>query len=144
MNTSKEPDASLAELITRLSGRWRVSGPGIDGLAEYRPVNGGSLLVADVDFVVNGNKMKVIQHIAHDPDTDTLRARYMDTAGDASTYTWALDGQNFRVTQGSADSDTYFEATFDDDFSEYTGTWHYPSGDDGGAEDERIVYTRMT
>ena len=143
MNTSNEPDARLTELTRRLSGRWRVSGPDIAGLAEYRSVHGGHLLVADVDFVVNGNKMKNIQHIAHDPDTDTLRARYMDTAGDASVFTWVLDGQRFRVTQGDADSDTYFEATFADDNSEYTGTWHYPPGFDAGAEDERIVYTRM-
>jgi hypothetical protein len=139
-----QPDANLTELIKRLSGQWRVSGPGIDGLAEYRSVNGGLLLVADVDFVVNGNKIKSIQHIAYDQDTDTLRARYMDTAGDASVYTWVLDGQKFRVTLGGADSDTYFEAAFNDDNSEYTGTWHYPPGDDEGAEDERIVYTRVT
>ena len=139
-----EPDANLTELINRLSGRWRVSGPGIEGFAEYRSVNGGLLLVADVDFVVDGNKIKNIQHIAYDPETETLRARYMDTAGDASTYTWVLDGRGFRVTLGSADSDTYFEAAFNDDNSEYTGTWHYPPGVDDGAEDERIVYTRTT
>ncbi len=139
-----QPDANLTELIKRLSGRWRVSGPGIDGLAEYRSVNGGLLLVGDVDFVVNGNKIKNIQHIAYDEDTDTLRARYMDTAGDDSVYTWVLDGHKFRVTLGSADSDTYFEAAFDEDNSEYTGTWHYPPGADDGAADERIVYTRIT
>ena len=143
MDASNEPDASLMELTRRLSGRWRVSGPDISGLAEYRSVHGGSLLVADVDFVVNGNRMKNIQHIAHDQDTDTLRARYMDTAGDASVYTWVLDGQRLRVTQGDPGSDTYFEAAFDEDNSEYTGTWHYPPGVDHGAEDEWIVYSRI-
>ena len=143
MNESEEPDADLTELTRRLSGRWRVSGPGIDGFAEYRSVNGGFLLVGDVDFVVNGTPIKNIQHIAHDQDTNSLRARYLDTAGDASVFTWVLDGQSFRVTLGSADSDTYFEATFADDNSSYTGTWHYPPGEDDGAEDERIVYTRI-
>ena len=61
-------------------------------------MNGGFLLVGDVDFVVNGNKIRNIQHIGYDQDTETLRARYMDTAGDASIYTWVLDGQKFRVT----------------------------------------------
>ena len=144
MNSLHEPNAQLAELITRLSGRWRVTGPGIDGLAEFRSVNGGSLLVGDVDFVVNGVKIKNIQQIGYDQDTDTLRARYMDTAGDAAVYTWVLDGQSFRVTLDGADSDTYFEAAFADDNSQYVGTWHYPPGADAGAADERIVYTRMT
>lgn len=103
----------------------------------------GRLLVAHVDFVVNGNTMKVIQHIAHDEDTDTLRARYMDTAGGSAVYTWVLAGQTLRVTLANADSDTYFEATFDDDVAVYTGSWHYPSADDGAA-DEQIVYERLT
>ncbi len=143
MNGIKEPDADLKELIKRLTGRWRVSGPAIEGVAEYRPVNHGSLLVGDVDFMVNGIKIKNIQQVAYDHDTGSLLARYMDTAGDASTYTWALDGPRFRVTLESADPDTYFEATFSADNSEYTGTWHYPPGIDGGSDDEPIVYTRI-
>jgi hypothetical protein len=144
MDRMNEPDARLTELTKRLTGRWRVSGPGIDGVAEYRSVNGGFLLVGDVDFVVNGNTIKNIQHIAYDHETDTLRARYMDTAGDASTYTWIPGGQGFRVTLGDADSDTYFEAAFAADNSEYTGTWHYPPGVDDDAADESIVYTRLS
>jgi hypothetical protein len=143
VNAPEEPDARLTELTERLSGRWRVSGPGIVGLAEYRSVNGGFLLVGDVDFEVNGTRIKNIQHISYDHDTDSLRARHLDTAGDASVFTWVLEGRSFRVTQDGADSDTYFEATFADDDSSYTGTWHYPPGDDGGAEVERIVYTRI-
>jgi hypothetical protein len=143
MDVMREPDADLTELIQRLSGRWRVSGLAIGGLAEYRSANGGFLLVGDVDFVVNGNKIKNIQQVAFDQDTGTLRGRYMDTAGDASIYTWALDGSRFRVTLDGADSDTYFDAAFSADNSEYTGTWHYPPGVDGGSDDERIVYTRI-
>jgi hypothetical protein len=106
-------------------------------------VKGGLLLVSDVDFVVGGTKMKIIQHIAYDPDTDTLRARYMDTMGDDSTYTWVLDGQKIRVSLGGKDSDTYFEATLNDDNSEYIGAWHYPDGGDGDAAVERIEYKRI-
>ncbi len=143
MNASEEPDARLTELTKRLSGRWRVSGAGVAGLAEYRSVNGGFLLVGDVDFEVNGNRIKNIQHISYDRDTDSLHARYMDTAGDAAVYIWVMDGQRFRVTLEGAGSDTYFEATIAEDNSSYTGTWHYPPGDDSGAADERIVYTRI-
>ncbi|TCO35592.1 uncharacterized protein DUF1579 [Kribbella steppae] len=133
------PNPKLAELTERLSGKWRVKGPEIDGEAEYKSMRGGLLLVMDVDFVVSGTKMKVIQHVAYDQDTDTLRARYMDTMGDESTYTWVLDGQKMRVGLADKESDTYFEARFNDDNSEYVGTWHYP--DDGG--DDAIIYRRI-
>lgn len=144
MSEPAGPHAELAELTRRLSGRWRVSGPGIAGLAEYRPVNDGLVLVGDVDFVVNGTPIKNIQRIAHDRDADRLRAQYLDTAGDDSCFTWVLDGESFRVVQDGADSDTYFEGTFADDGSSYTGTWHYPPGQDDGAADEWITYTRIT
>jgi hypothetical protein len=97
-------------------------------------------LVGNVDFVVNGAKMTNIQHITYDQNTDTLRSLYMDTMGDYSTYTWALEGQTFRVSLGDKDSDTYFEAAFNDDNSEYRGIWHYPQSSD---PDEKIVYKRI-
>jgi hypothetical protein len=139
----KVPHSKLKELTEVLTGKWHVSGPEIDGKAEYRPAKDGLVLVLDVDFTVKGTKMKNIQQIAYDPDTDSLRADYMDTMGDNSTYIWALDGQKIRVSQGSKNSDTYFEATLNDDNSEYTGTWHYP---DGGGDDvaaEVIKYRRI-
>lgn len=138
-----QPNPKLTELAQRLSGKWRVKGPGINGKAEYKLVRQGLLLVMNVDFVVNGTEMKVIQHVAYDRDTDMLRARYMDTSGDESTYTWVLDGKNLRVSLGDEKSDTFFNARFNDDNSEYVGTWHYP--DDGGSNvaEERIIYTRI-
>jgi mannose-6-phosphate isomerase-like protein (cupin superfamily) len=142
-DTPKEPHPKLKELAERLTGKWRVGGPEINGQAEYRSVKGGLLLVSDVDFVVGGTKMKVLQHIAYDLDTDTLRARYMDTMGDESTYIWALDGQKMRVSRGDKNSAEYFEATFSDDDSSYSGTWHYPDGADDDAATERIEYKRI-
>jgi hypothetical protein len=138
-----EPNPKLAELTERLSGRWRVNGSGIDGKAEYKSLRGGLLLVMNVDFVVSGTEMKVIQHVTYDQDSDTLQAHYMDTMGDESTYTWVLDGQKLRVSLGGKESDTFFEATFNEDNTEYIGTWHYPDDVDGGAADERIVYSRI-
>lgn len=46
------------------------------------------------------------------------------------------------VSLGDADSDTYFQASHNEDHSEYVGTWHHP---EGGLPDsmEKIVYTRM-
>jgi hypothetical protein len=138
-----EPNPKLVELTERLSGRWRVNGSGIDGKAEYKSLRGGLLLVMNVDFVVSGTEMRVIQHIIYDQDTDALQAHYMDTMGDESTYTWVLDGQKLRVSLGDKESDTFFEATFNEDNTEYIGTWHYPDDVDAGAGDERIVYSRV-
>ena len=141
VNAAEEPDPKLVELSELLVGTWRVTGPDIGGQAEYRTVKGGSVLVADVDFTVSGTRMKVIQHITHRQDTDTLRAQYMDTMGDESTYTWVLDHPEIRVSLGDEDSDTYFRATLNEDNSEYVGTWHYPEGSPPDST-EAIVYTR--
>lgn len=138
-----EPNPKLTELAERLSGRWRVTGPDIDGKAEYKSVRNGLLLVMNVDFVVNGTEMKVIQHITYDRDTDMLRAHYLDTMGDEAVYAWVLDGQNLRVSLSDQTSDTFFEASFNDDNSEYVGTWHYPDDIGSDAGDERIVYSRI-
>lgn len=140
---ASQPNPKLTELAGRLSGKWRVKGPGIDGMAEYKSVREGLLLVMNVDFVVNGTEMKVIQHVAYDRETDMLRAHYMDTMGDESTYTWVLDGQNLRVSLGDKKSDTFFEASFNDNNSEYVGMWRYPDDVDDDAAEERITYTRI-
>ncbi len=125
-----KPHPKLVELTERVSGRWQVKGPGIDGKAAYKALRGGLLLVMNVDFVVSGTEMRVIQHITYDQ-------------GDESTCTWVLDGQKLRVSLGGQESDTFFEATFNEDNTEYIGTWHYPDDVDGGAADERIVYSRI-
>ncbi len=135
-----EANPKLTELVRHLSGTWRVTGPDIDGDAEYRAVREGRLLVGRVRVVVNGAELTNLQHISHDHATDTLRARYLDTMGNEATYTWVLDGRTIRVSLGGDESETYFEARFTDDYSEYAGTWHYPEGD---AAEERIVYTRV-
>jgi exopolysaccharide biosynthesis protein len=105
-------------------------------------VNGGRLLVAYVDFGVGQSRMRVIQHIAYDRDRDTLRARYMDTMGDEATYTWVLDDRTIRVSLSDNDSDTYFQASLNEDKSQYAGTWHYPEDDPADATGS-ITYTRM-
>jgi hypothetical protein len=78
-----------------------------------------------VDFVVNVTAMKVMQHVTFGCDTDALRAHYMDTLGDRSTYIWALDGQTLRVSPEDKNAVTFFAARFDDDNSKYVGWWHY-------------------
>ena len=140
MNAAAEPDPKLVELSELLVGTWRVDGPDIRGQAEYQSRQAGCLLVAYVDFTVGDSRMRVIQHITYDQERGTLRARYMDTMGDEATYTWVLEGRKIRVSLGDQHSDTYFQATLNDDNSQYVGTWHYPEGPDAT---ENIVYTRV-
>ena len=141
VNAADEPP-KLVELSELLVGTWRVEGPDISGQAEYQSKNGGRLLVAYVDFRVGDSRMRVIQHITHHEDRGTLIARYMDTMGDEATYTWTLEDQTIRVSLGDQDSNTNFQATLNEDNSQYIGTWHYPEG--GPAEATKpIVYTRV-
>lgn len=137
------PDPRLVELSEVLVGTWRVDGPGIRGEAEYQLAQDGLLIVGDVDVAVGDTRMKNIQHIGHDSDSDTLRARYMDTGGQEATYTWALRDRTIRVSEGDASSDTYFEATVAEDRSSYSGTWHYPDAT-GDEPPETITYTRRS
>ena len=44
---------------------------------------------------------------------------------------------------GGRESDTFFEAAFNEANTEYVGIWHYPDNVDGGAADERITYSRI-
>jgi hypothetical protein len=141
-NPADGPNPKLVELSKLLVGTWRVDGPDIRGQAEYESKNEGRLLVAYVDFSVSGSRMRVIQHIMHHEDHDALIARYMDTMGNEATYTWTLEDQTLRVSLGSTESNTYFEATLNEDNSQYIGTWHYPDGDPPDAT-ETIVYTRV-
>ena len=138
----RDPHPKLVELSDLLVGTWRVEGPDIKGTAEYRAKDEGRLLVAYVDFTVGDSKMRVIQHITHHEDRGNLQARYLDTMGDEATYTWVLEDRTIRVSLGEESSDTYFQATLNEDNSQYVGTWHYP---EIGPSDqtERIVYTRV-
>ena len=64
------------------------------------------------------------------------------TMGDEATYAWVLEGRTIRVSLGDQDSNTYFQATLNEDNSQYVGTWHYPEGGPPDAN-ETIVYTRV-
>jgi hypothetical protein len=142
VNAADEPNPKLVELSELLVGTWRVDGPDISGQAEYQSKKGGRLLIAYVDFTVGDSRMRVIQHITHHQDRGILLARYMDTMGDEATYTWVLEDQKIRVSLDEKDSNTYFQATLNEDNSQYIGTWHYPEGGPPDAT-ETIVYTRV-
>lgn len=131
MNLPSKPNPKLTELAERLVGKWRVKGPEIDGTVEFELMEGGFFLIQHIDFT-QGGKIKGIEYIGYDAETDTLRSHFMDINGSNFTYTWKLDGKKLRINFGDADSDMYFEATFNEDNTQYSGAWHYPDG--GGYE----------
>jgi hypothetical protein len=135
MNLPKEPNVQLKKLAKRLIGKWQVKGPEIDGTIEYELMEGGFFLIQHIDFV-QGEKIKGIEYIGYDQDTDTLRSHFMATDGSNFTYTWQLDGETLRIYFGDKDSDMYFEGTFNSDGSQYSGAWHYP---DGGGYDATVT-----
>ncbi len=139
MEMPKKPNDKLRKLAERMTGKWQVKGPEIDDSIEYELTEGGFFLMQHVDFVQGGTKIKGIEYIAYDQDTDTLRSHYMDTMSSNFTYTWALTGKTLRINFGDKDSDMYFEGTFSDDNSEYSGAWHYP---DGGGYDATVRRVR--
>ena len=128
MNMPKEPNDKLKRLTERMTGKWQVKGPDIDGTVEYEPMEGGFFLIQHIDFVQGGTKIKGVEYIAYDPDTDTLRSHFMDTMGSNFTYTYTLEGKDLRINFGDKDSDMYYEGTFNEDNSEHSGAWHYPDG----------------
>jgi hypothetical protein len=132
----------LLELSELLVGTWRVDGHDISGQAEYLSRNGGSLLVAYVDFSVSGSRMRVIQHITHHKERNILIARCMDTMGDEARYTWTLEDKTICVRLDDQDTNTYFQATLNEDNSQYSGIWHHAEGGPPDAT-ESIVYTRV-
>ena len=83
--TSQTPDSWQLERAPRRHLARHRAGHQV-GRPSDRTAKGGRLLVVDVDFMVSDTRMKVIQHITHHEDSDTLRARYMDTMGDEATY----------------------------------------------------------
>ncbi|HEU5122392.1 MAG TPA: lipocalin family protein [Candidatus Saccharimonadales bacterium] len=127
MNLPTKPNSKITELAERLVGKWRVKGPEINGTVEFELMEGGFFLIQHIDFM-QGGKIKGIEYIGYDPDTDTLRSHFMDINGSNFTYTWTLNGKKLRINFGDKDSDMYFEATFNDDNTEYSGAWHYPDG----------------
>lgn len=124
----KKPNAQLKALGDRLIGKWEASGPDIEGTVAFEWLEGGYFLVQHVDFVQGGTKIKGIEYVGYDVDTDTLRSHYMDNNGSNFTYTWALEGDTLKIWFGDKDSEYFYEGVFNEDGTVNTGGWTYPDG----------------
>ena len=121
------PNPALREL-DRLLGRWAVSGPTVEGHVEYEWMEGGYFLIQDVDITAFGRRIKGVEYIGFDEDTQSLRSHFMDDHGSNFTYTWDLEGDTLRIWFGEKGSDNFFEGRFSSDGRSYSRGWRWPGG----------------
>ena len=122
-----EPYPELRQLEP-LVGRWTVSGPYLNGMIGFEWMEGGFFLVQNVDARTPERKIKGVEYIGFEEDTQTLRSHYLDTNGSNFTYTWELDGGRIRIWFGDKDSDNLFDGHFSEDGNSYSGRWRWPGG----------------
>lgn len=123
-----EPNPAL-RVLDRLVGTWRITGGFLEGTTSFEWMDGGFFLIQRVDARALGRRIKGVEYIGYDQDTQTLRSHYMDVNGANFTYTWELNTNTDTINTwfGEKDSDNFFEGRFTDARS-YSGAWQWPGG----------------
>jgi hypothetical protein len=129
--------ASDMKGLDRLVGRWKVSGPDIDGHVTYEWMDGRFFLIQKVDFVHGGHDVKGMEVIGHlqafgeEPSKD-IKSRYYGSGGETFDYVYELEGDTLMIWGGEKGSPAYYKGTFSADGNVLSGAWVYPGG--GGYE----------
>jgi predicted 3-demethylubiquinone-9 3-methyltransferase (glyoxalase superfamily) len=129
------PDLALKKL-DRLVGKWKISGPKIDGYTTYEWMEGGFFLIQHFDLTSDGERHTGIEYTGFDEDTRTPRSRLMEINGGNFTYTYEIEGDTFWYWFGNKGSDNYSRGIFSKDGNTITGRWQWPEseGKTGGYE----------
>ena len=127
-NLPETPNPDLKKL-NRLIGKWKVSGPDIDGEATFEWMEGGFFMIQRFEFTYGGGKIKGIEYTGFDEDTQTLRSHMMDIRGSNFTYTWDIEGDTLWYWFGDKGSQTFSRGTFSADGNTVTGRWQWPKAD---------------
>lgn len=131
-----KPNSDLKPL-QRLVGRWKVSGPEIDGHITYEWMEGGFFMMQRFDFVHEDHRVKGIEIIGHlqpfgeAPSAD-IKSRIYDTAGNTFDYVYEMEGDTLTIWGGEKGSPAYYKGVFSADGNTCAGAWVYPGG--GGYE----------
>ncbi len=126
-NLPETPDPELKKL-DRLAGKWKVSGPNIDGCVTFEWMEGGFFFIQRFELVYYGAKIKGIEYTGFDEDTRTLRSHLMDIRGANFTYTWDIEGDTLWYWFGDKGSQNFSHGTFSKDGNTITGRWQWPEG----------------
>lgn len=114
--------------LTPLVGKWKESGE-VSGTSTYEWLDGGFFLVQRFDTIVpDGRRIKGVEYITYDEDTDTLRSHLMDNLGSNFTYTYEIDGDTITIWFGDKGSDNFYKGTISKDGKKITGGWQWPGG----------------
>src|SRR5215210_5632747 len=121
------PNPDLKSL-DRLVGKWKVSGPGIDGQVTYEWMDGGFFLMQHVDLVHDGRKIKGLEIIGHEREfgaepSEEIKSRYYDSTGETLDYVYEVDGDTLTIWGGQKGSPAYYKGTFSDDGDTLAGGW---------------------
>ena len=139
-NLPKEPNP-LLRTLEPLIGKWKITGPDIEGEVTYEWMEGGFFFIQKFDLEQAGHQ-KGIEYTGYDEETGTLRSRLMQTNGGRFTYTYEIDGNTFHYWFGDKGSDVFSRSTFSDDFSSFEGRWHW-TNEDGTAGGYEFSGTRI-
>jgi hypothetical protein len=139
-NLPATPNPAL-HTLDRLVGEWRDRG-GIDGHARFEWMEGGFYLIQHFELTHGPRRIKGVEYIGYDDDTQTLRSHLMDNHGSNFTYTWEIDGDTLTIWFGDRASDNFYRGTFSDDGNSHRGRWQWPTGD-GEIGGYGLVSTRV-
>jgi hypothetical protein len=112
-----------------LVGKWKISGPKLDGYATYEWMEGGFFLIQRFDLTYDGERHKGIEYIGFDEDTQTLRSHLMEINGGNFTYTYDIEGDTLWYWFGDKGSDNFSHGTFSKDGNTISGRWQWKEGD---------------
>ncbi len=127
-NLPKAPHPALRTLDWMV-GSWEDSGPLASGTSTSEWMEGGFFLVNHIDFHTPGDRrIKAVEYIGFDEDTQTLRSHLMDNHGANFTYTYEIDEDGFTIWFGEKDSENFYRGTFGADRTSYRGKWQWPGG----------------
>lgn len=136
----KEPNP-LLKMLEPLIGKWKITGPDIEGETIYEWMEGGFFFIQKFDLQQKG-RQKGIEYTGYDEETGTLRSRLMAIDGSRFTYTYEIEGDTLWYWFGDKGSDIYSRSTFSDDFNTYTGAWHW-TNEDGTPGGYEFIATRI-
>jgi hypothetical protein len=137
----KTPYPELKQLEP-LIGRWKISSPNpaypISGTVTYEWMVGGFFMIAHLDQLYNGVKVKGVEYVGFDEDTRTLRSHFMDIRGCNFTYTYDINGDSFFYWFGEKGSNNFARGAFSNGGNTITGRWQWQMSDGkaGGYEYE--------